>query len=358
MMPFDANTVAARALAYVDSLRAQGQPCGRYRYAASSATPVIYASAYAAMTLHLCGKADSLSRTDRRAWVEYLQSHQCDDGLFRQPELDNQLADREDWWGWRHLTVHVFGALAALGATAAKPLRLLEPLKKPGAIERWLDAQDWGERVAFTSNAVQNWGVMLQYARDFHHDADAGRAMVELLDGLDARQDARSGLWGPLPETPHARSQAVQAAYHFFLLYFCDARPVRHVERLIDHVLATQNPAGGFGVNVPSSACEDIDSIDPLLRLGRLTDYRAGDVRAALERALPWVLSNQNADGGFVFVRGQRFAYGHELMTTAADESAAFPTWFRLLSLAYLAEGLGAPTAFAWLRCPGYQFAN
>ena len=347
------------ALAYLESLRVAAGPYGRFTYAAGIDTPVLYASAYAALTQHLCRRQDHLSDADRKSWVHYLQAHQCDDGLFRQAYLENDLADREDWWGWRHLTVHVLGALAALGATAARPLRVIEPLKRPGAVEQWLAGLDWGERVAFTSNAVQNWGVMLQYARDFQGDREAGQAARELLDGLDARQDPHSGLWGPPAHNPGARSQAVQAAYHFLLLYVHDKRPIPCAEPLIDAALATQNSAGGFGVNSPSTACEDIDSIHPLVRLSRLTDYRAAHVQAALERARHWVLSNQNADGGFVFVRGRVFHYGHELMRSEPDQSAAFPTWFRLLSLAYLAEALPDASApadgFQFLSCPGYQ---
>ena len=312
MLKVDVSTAQARALAYLESLSVTTRPYGEFTYASGIGTPVLYASAYAALTQHLCRRQGHLSDADRKSWVDYLQAHQCDDGLFKQGCMDNDLADREDWWGWRHLTVHVLGALAALGATAEQPLRVIEPLKRPGALGQWLAGLDWGERVAFTSNAVQNWGVMLQYARDFHGDAEAGHAATELLDALDARQDPQTGLWGPRPSTPGAMSQGVQAAYHFLLLYVYDGRRIRCAERLIDAALGTQNSAGGFSVDSQSSACEDIDSIDPLVRLSRLTDYRAADVQAALARARHWVLSNQNADGGFVFVRGRVFHYGHE----------------------------------------------
>ena len=67
-----------------------------------------------------------------------------------------------------------------------------------------------------------------------------------------------------------------------------------------------------------------------------------------------------NADGGFVFRRGEPLVYGHERMSSGADESAMFPTWFRTLSLAYLAQALpdSAVGGFDWqfLHCPGHQF--
>jgi hypothetical protein len=103
----------------------------------------------------------------------------------------------------------------------------------------------------------------------------------------------RTGLWGSLDTAqPRELSRAVQGAYHFWLLYFYDHVPIPYPERVIDSCLATQNARGGFGQGVhtgsdrESSACEDIDSIDPLVRLTRATDYRRDDVRMALERGL------------------------------------------------------------------------
>jgi hypothetical protein len=90
------------------------------------------------------------------------------------------------------------------------------------------------------------------------------------------------------------------------------------------------------------------------------TDYRREEILAALRRALPWILSNQNADGGYVFMRGTAFSYGHELMTSGVDISAMFPTWFRTLSLAVIAQALPDSEigALRWrfCECPGMQF--
>jgi len=71
------------------------------------------------------------------------------------------------------------------------------------------------------------------------------------------------------------KSLMVVTAYHFWILYFYDKRPIQYVEQAIDTILATQNKFGGFGVPLNSSACEDIDSIDPLCRFYFITDYKA-----------------------------------------------------------------------------------
>ena len=183
------------------------------------------------------------------------------------------------------------------------------------------------------------------------------------------RCDERSGLWGPEESTAFPAkiwlSRRVQTAYHFWLLYFYDGRRAPAPEHAIDNVLATQNERGGFGWGVPnpddplsSSACEDIDSVDPLVRLSPITDYRRDDVCTALVRARDWILSDFNSDGGAVFRRGAPFHYGHDLMFSAEGESALFATWFRSLSLAILDRSLhSADIGWQFLECPGYQFA-
>jgi len=344
---------------------------GRYRYAAGCTTPTLYSSTYAAMARHLLGDLDALPQGERAEWVAYLQTHQDDDGLFRDPAIFDQgwfKGDPLDC-GRPHLTCHVIAALACLGAVAKKPLSRLDPWREPGTLVRWLEARDWGERVAWTGNEIMNVGVLLQYARDFHNDTSAGKAVAILLDWLaNHRVNPATGVWGDVDiADPIWRSHAVQAAYHWWPLFFYDGVRPPHVERAIDTVLATQNPLGGFGWGVHnpadpfmSSACEDIDSIDPLCRMVQLTDYRRADIEAALAKAADWVLTNRMPDGGFVFVRNRPFEYGHRELRGEANRGAMFPTWFRLLSLALIGKalpehGLGQ-VPWRFLQCPGMQF--
>ena len=102
---------------------------GRYRYAAGCTMPTLYSSTYAAMARHLLGDLETLDAAERAAWIAYLQSHQDDDGLFRDPVIFGQGWYKGDplWCGRPHLTCHVVTALACLGAVAEKPLRWLEP---------------------------------------------------------------------------------------------------------------------------------------------------------------------------------------------------------------------------------------
>jgi hypothetical protein len=123
-------------------------------------------------------------------------------------------------------------------------------------------------------------------------------------------------------------------------------------------LLSTQNVLGGFGVTLNSSACEDIDSIYPLIRFSSATNYRRDDIDLALKRAFPWVLANMNSDGGFVFRRNESFCYGHEEMYSGYNESSMFATWFRTLCLAYLINYLELSNQFKIQNIPGLECGN
>ena len=356
-------------LAFVAGNQA-GAP-GRYRYAAGSALPTLYSSCYAAMARHLLGDLGALGAGERADWVAYLNAHQDDDGLFRDPLIFGQgwYTDDPLWCGRPHLSCHIIAALACLGGVAAKPMPWLDPWCDPEALRAWLAARDWGARVGWTGNEIMNVGTLLQYARDTHNDARAGRAVQVLLEWLAGHHlDAATGVWGEMDVSLALwRSHAVQAAYHWWPLFFYDGVRIPHLERAIDTVLATQNPLGGFGCGVHnaaepylSSACEDIDSIDPLCRMQQLTDYRRADIQAALGRAAAWVLTNRAPDGGFVFFRDRPFEYGHAQLRGEANRGAMFPTWFRLLSLALISRALPehplGRLPWQFVRCPGMQF--
>lgn len=360
------HQVRAKTLSYIESLRFHDQPFGRYRYADGMAEPTLYSSTYAAMTRGLYRDLDTLSRAQRSEWVAYLQSHQDEDGLYRDPRIfgEGWYKDDPEWCGRRHLTCHVLTALTCLGAVAAKPLRLLEPFYDKANLIAWLEARDWN-KVDYVGNEVLNLGTLLQYARDFLRQPRAAPAMRLMLDWLARHHlNPDTGLWGKLDlKEPKGLSRAVMGAYHFWLLSFYDRVPIPQAEAAVVQVLRTQQADGGFGCGVhgpASSACEDIDSIDPLARLLSVGTARRDDIRAALRRAEPHVLAMQNGDGGFVWVRGTAFAYGHPLMAAGRDASGMFPTWFRTLSLAYLGQALPDTTVgrFDWQFCnaPGIQF--
>lgn len=348
------------ALEFTRSMKLGHLGVAAYRYSPKSREPLLYASVYAVLLRHLLGDLEGLAPCDQSDWISSINSFQCDDGLYRDPLLASSLAEREDWWGWRHLTAHIVTALECLGGRPWREFACLQDLLAPGAARAWVASLPWDRQPDYASNAVMNRTVLLQFERDRCGNGQAGTALEEMLDHLERRQDSDSGLWGLTPSNGRAGlSIAVQTTYHILNAYFYDGRPIPHADRLMGSILRLQNDLGGFAPWPNSSACEDIDAIDPLARLSVTRGLQDG-VRDALVRAVLCSWANRTPSGGLVFRRGETFAYGNALMTTEADEPSMFATWFRTLAVAYAVTALNRPREsvqrLRWLRCPGYQF--
>ena len=355
------DRIRRQSLNFVQAMRMPEHGLGRYRYAPSQGDPVLYASIYAVLIRHLYGDLLSLSDGERREWAAYIASYQTDDGLFRDPLIAGALAENLDWWGTRHLTLHALMAIAALDATAPKPINFLESYYDPARLVVWLEELDWGAYPgsADTCNVVQNVGTLLQYARDFQMVPEADASARTLFAWLDMHMDPVRGTWTQGGGTHFSDTVLVVNSYHLWCLYFYERRRLPF-KGMVDLLLSTQRWPGRFGPELNSSACDDIDAIDPIARICCLADYRRDEITASLNLALPWVLLNRHQDGGYVFKRGVPFTYGHSRMSSHRNESAMFPTWFRTLSLAYIAQAL--PDSFVaqqdwhFLPCPGHQF--
>lgn len=361
---FDYGLLKGRILAFLGSMRRDGSDF-RYRYASTSTEPTLYASAYACMTLSLLGELQCMPEVARRQWAAYFDSFQREeDGLFHDAAVMNAAYPDSDWWGARHLALHMISAYTDLGLRPRHPFRFLHDYCCTDRLRSWLDAQDWTSAAigaGDVDNKIMNIGCLMQYQRDQWGDAAAATAVDFLKRYLRGKLDAGSGMWGGFrANDPHERSRMVQFAYHLLPLFFYDGEFEFDfdAQQLARHVLDTQNRWGGYGVQANSSACEDIDSIDLLVRLHPLLPPAMQmEVDASLDRALKWVLVNQAADGGFVFRLDEPFAFGSDQTSSGRNEGAMLPTWFRTLSLAYLTRHLGVRQDFVVTNCPGYEIA-
>ena len=116
----------------------------------------------------------------------------------------------------------------------------------------------------------------------------------------------------------------------------------------------SQNSFGGFGEKLNSSACEDIDALDILIYLSKQTNHKRKETNISIRRALIFILSNQNDDGGFVFRRDEPFWYGHNDMYSDSNVSALFPTWFRTHCIANICQYLNFGK-YITLHVPGFS---
>lgn len=332
--------IKSAGLQFAESLRVvddHGSFLG-YRHSPSTKMPILYSTLAVLLLKHLYGVSDSTTSEE----LERVLTYQNEDGLFRDPAIDCQAAADEDWWGWRHLTLHALMTLALYDVAVKYKMTYIEQLLVKDNLRIHLERMDWGSRVGVTSNAVQNLGVMLQYARDWQGLKEADSALEIIYNVIERNQDPSSGLHGIDLDTLHGRSFGVRATYHFWLLYCYDRRPMPMMDKIVINALNTQNMRGGFSPLWNSNACEDIDSIDGIARFSPdLGNNYKETAKLSLLRTISPILSNVNPDGGWVFRRDEPLFLPHPQMCSSANESNLFYTWFRTLGLAYCLQGLG-----------------
>jgi hypothetical protein len=357
---FDLSSVINSTLEYVDSLKVyKNSELHGYKFAHSCKNESLYGVIAALLLKHLLGY-------DRSQVIEEIclvKKAQLESGLFYDENINTPMAECEDWWGWRHLTLHALMALGLYNESPKYESDALPELSNESSILKLIEDCDWGDRVAFTSNRLQNFGVMLQFARDFQNSSKSKKLIEIYLEKIKTMINPSNGMFGNMPcKSNHQISQHVQAAYHFWLLYDYDKLDIPYFDQAIKLVLSSQNICGGFGVNWNSSCCEDIDSIDPIYRYSR-SNGGSVDNSISLKLGITSIVRSLNPDGGFVFRRGESLRYGDSPANWAnVDESCIFFTWFRVLSLAYALKALNGKSPIInnyewnWGRSPGHQF--
>ena len=331
-----------------------------YKYSASCAKPTLYASAYALMTFSLLGEMKNLSDMEKDEWRNYFDSFQNEsDGLFYDPAVQNDIYNDSDWWGARHLALHMISAYTDLGYRPKHPFAFLKKYYEPAAIQEWLDQFDWQSASIGSKdvdNKIMNIGCLLQYQRDYWADTEAGQVIEFLKKYLRSKINNQTGMWGGFDiDDPHQRSRMVQFAYHLLPIFFHDGDFNFNAGLIVANVLNTQNEHGGYGVQLNSSACEDIDSIYLLIRLRFLCEAsQQHEIDVSLREAFSWIFLNKIEDGGFVFRLFEGLKYGHQETSSIGGQGGMFPTWFRLLSIAYLVNSHGS-NAFLIKNSPGLE---
>lgn len=345
---FNFNDFKKKVCNYLLSMQVKNY---EYRFSEKTNEPTLYSSVYACMIKGLFG---IIKESEKADWVEYFDSFQNDDGLFIDPVCLNETYMQGDGWGARHLVPHIIIAYNRLGGTPKKEFLFLKKLLDPDKMLKWISSLDY-RKVWSSSNAIMNYGVTMQYARDYMGLA-SGKAIEAMQNWLlkHARKDC--GMWfeGSL-EKKYNRYQAIRGAYHIYPILIYDGIDLPYADKALDFIMKSQNKWGGFDCHIGSSACDDIDAIDPMIRLAIQLNLSKDIIRPSLEKAFSWVLVNQNDDGGFVFRRRGKFSYGGlKQLSSESQQSNMFATWFRTLSILYILEYLNkAKTEF--VRIPGYE---
>lgn len=315
----------------------------RWAFASKPNGPeTLYGSTFACMLYAYLGRLDELTADEREAWAAYLNSWQDGEtGLFIGPELvASELSSPNHSYEHiaHHLAAHVLPALDLLGAKPLVPLIFAYPYMEQRFLAGWLAARDFSD-AWLEGNNLLFIGQFLLHLRDVENHPAAGAALKQYLDWLDEHQDPATGLWGS--DGACSNEIALYGGYHQLLVYYYENHPVNYPQQLIDVALSLQHADGSFTPWGGGGACEDVDAVDILVNMYKQVPYRRPEIRLALRRALPHILSMQMKDGGFLYSANKPFIHmGIQKTASDANESNLFATWFRIHTLALMGEVL------------------
>ncbi len=337
---FDIKDIERKILNFVSKLEHPDSEHS-FRYSEDTTEPTLYSSVYACLIFDLLGKSD-LKPSERDTWKDLFDSYQCPtSGLFYDPSIQNDIFETCDWWGAKHLALHTIAAYSCLKLKPKYEFHFLEKYYCPNHIDKWINDIDWNSAAIGSTdidNKIMNIGCLMQYQRDTWNTPSATTAIEELKRLIFSKINKKTGLWGGgNTDNKEDRSRMIQFAYHILPLFFYDNEFNFDAEKIVTTTLKTQNNLGGYGVRLNSSACEDIDSIDILIRFyPYVSKLLQKKIDESLNKSFKWILLNQVNDGGFVFRLHENLEYGHEQMRSTKNKGALFPTWFRLLSITYI----------------------
>lgn len=296
----------------------------------------LYGTVYTWMALYYLGKEDSLDSSP----LEFLSACQdSESGLLIGPELQRFKEDGSNAHDLDHLKLHSTCSalpLYRLLGISLEPIKAAHEFCDPEYLSSWLTQRDWKDAWK-EGNNILFVGQLLEYLRDVESNPAAAPALEQWFQWLEAEADEQTSLWGTNGHCSNAA--AVYGGYHQLLVYWYEGREIPNPEGLVDTVLGLRHPDGGFNPKGNAGACEDVDSVDILVHCYKRWDYRRAEIRCALRACADHILATQNPDGGFPYKRNAKQSHmGIPGTDAGPNESCTFPTWFRIHTLALCAE--------------------
>ncbi len=341
-------TMLDRAKVWLWSMQEEGKPKGVLKISAAQDSAIwpgmlLPGSYNGLQSLHLIGGLDTLTPDERdRLAGWFLQSRQTD-GTFRiegmQAEDTFKKPDPLETKTYIdfHVSNYSLGALEAIDRLEAPVLDFIMPYLRREFLEAWLCRRDLRDPWLEGNNIVNLASFLLLKAQTATPDArkQIADAMETLFDWHDRYQEPSTGFWG-LGQAHDATMalHAMAGSMHNFHLYYECGRTLPYQDRAIDYALS-QPPK-------IVSACIDVDLVDLLVHGHDCLDYRRNDITQWLRALLPHLLAFQNPDGGFCDERSgirrqDGWVNGYQ---EPQGLSNTFATWFRLIAIAMIADCL------------------
>lgn len=308
--------------------------------------PTLLSTDFAIMSLYLI---NGLERIDNKLIIKDLLRLKTPENSFIDFQY-NQSMERghKPDYILNQYTFFTLIALDQLGVTYEK-LHFFDVFLDHNKLKEWLNSLNWSN-FWYESNKIMFWLFFLSYIHKYGNDLDKLKAeeIVDIIfEILNKKQDKNTGFWGTNLNNNNLVDGCFGAA-HILLFYEYYKREIPYKKEIIDNTLALHSK-NGLVLNNEGGACEDYDVVEIYLRVLEQTDYRRNEVVNKIEQMKRTIISNQESDGGFPYLIGNRkygifkqknnnvYRYSSwELMETKLYYSDTWATYFRILTVAII----------------------
>ena len=358
----DILSIRNKTIKFIDEMKVRNKKVLiGYRFSKNCFKPTCYNLIFVLLIKHLLNIRDDTINEE----IKLLLKYQEKDGYFRDKNINSKYTNSNlGGWGWEHLTLHAIMVLSLYDVKSNFEIPIFYNIKNSEDLKRWLGEMDTELQAVEAGNRIQNFITSIQYKRDFESFVDTNSYINQIYDFLNKHQNSVNGLFGKEYDSNKDLMHGIIGAYHLWLLYFYDEKEIRNIDKIIDSLITNQNLSGGFGIYLNSSACEDIDTVDPLVRFYFQNKDKKQEVKIikCLDRFLPSLIKNFNDDGSWVFRRNEACYLFSRNMYSDPNNGNLFYTWFRLLTLGYMSKVMGKTNKSFWnfkfnfKNVPGHQF--
>lgn len=334
-----------RALAWFDTMLVDGEPFGVHRasecHNISEFPSMLLPATYNATHCRkLLAGYEDLADEQRDELAAFMNSFQLENGAYRMPQMR-----KEDIYypTWEYINFHTsnyaMGAVLSIGGKMERPLQFVEEYCSLDALSKWLDERDMSDPWKEGNNIVNIASFFFVMAEQ--GDERMNPLIEHLFEWHEETHDPETGYWLDKEAQPPVHPMVAMAgASHNFHIYFYLNRPLKYVDRIVDHCLS-------FVKDGVTTACVDIDMVDVLANMWKY-GYRSADIEEGLKKKLVDLLDFQNGDGGFSDIcEGERRFDGWNSYVEPQGNSNCFATWFRSVTIGMICEMI-MPGAFDW----------
>ncbi len=326
--------IKSNAVTFLEQLRAGADFTFRF---SSANRPNLIGSALAVMLGGLLGWLEKFNQEQKKAWADYLNSFQKEDGFFEDINDNNRVPGYTKERFLFHRSRHALFALTTLGYKPKRYFSFLKAFLDPSSLARWTDALDL-KNFWDAGNKIMDLGIFLSYEAKVNSDSKAIKAINLLLDICDKNTDPETGYQDA---GKSELRNAMAGAMHLYPLYFLWGRQPKYPDKVIKTTISLQQNDGFFAYETGTCGedCLDYDATSILVNFYYAYNFCHRQIRGALEKLLSVIGKCENPDGGFCcHRRNEQYRFGTFTTQVPIGGSSLWSTYSRILTIALAAK--------------------